>query len=119
MFHLLVGLVPCHPVCRLLPTFVHLGFPYTSPVAPPAPIPLVWFPSTPSVAPPAPIPLGTTPGGCAALLTRLCFSLVSRHHEPSGFFKEPSVRYHVPAFFAAVDQSAVSTPNTKGECCVR
>ena len=35
MFYLLVGLVPCYPVCHLLPTFVHRGFPSTPPVAPP------------------------------------------------------------------------------------
>ena len=33
MFHSLVGLVSCYSVCRLLPTFVHRGFPYTPPVA--------------------------------------------------------------------------------------
>ena len=37
MFHFLVGLVPCYPVCRLLPAFVHRGFPFTPPFAPPSP----------------------------------------------------------------------------------
>ena len=40
MFHFLVGLVPCDPVCRLLPTFGHRDFPSTLSVVLPAPVPL-------------------------------------------------------------------------------
>ena len=92
MSYILAGPVSCYPVCRLLSTFAHRGFPYTPPVAPPPPIPLVGFPSTPPpVASPSPLPLGTTHGGCVALPTQLCLILVSPCHEPFGCFKDPSV----------------------------
>ena len=37
MFYLLVGLVPCYPACRLLPTFVNRGFLFTL-LLPPHPV---------------------------------------------------------------------------------
>ena len=88
MLHLLVGLVPCYPVCRLLPTFAHRRFPST-PVPPLAPVSLIGFPSTPPVARPPPSPWGTTHGGCTALPTQLCLILVPLHYEPFGCFKDP------------------------------
>ena len=81
----------------------------------PCPIPWVGLSPTPPVHAP-PIPLGATHDGCAALPTQLCLVLVSPHHEPFGCLKDP--RYPFPAFIAAVDHSAFSTPNTKGECSV-
>ena len=84
----------CYPFCRLLPSFVHRGFPATLPTAPPAPNPLVGFPSTPPVAPCPSIPLGTTHDGCATLPTQLCLILVSHRHEPLGCFKDPPVPLH-------------------------
>ena len=116
MFYFLVGLVPCYPVCHLLPTFVHRNFPSTPPVPPPPRIPLVGFPSTPPVAPPPPIPSGTTLGGFPAMSTQLCLMLVPPHREPFGCFEAP--RYHVPAILSAVDHITVSALNPTGECSI-
>ena len=74
MLHLLliVGLVPCYPVRRLLPTFVHRGVPYAPPVTPPpAPFPWSGFLQLLLLSPTSPIPMGTTHGGCAARPTQL------------------------------------------------
>ena len=84
-------MVPCYPVCHLLPTFVHRGFPPTPPAAPPPRIPFFGFPSTPPVALPPPVRLGTTHGGFPALSTQLCLTLVPPHHEPFGCFKDAPV----------------------------
>ena len=46
-----------------------------------------------------------------------CVILVPPHHEPFGCFKDPPVILFL-VFFAAVDHSAVSTPNTKEESSV-
>ena len=69
MFHLLliVGRVPCYPVCRLLSTFRPPGFPLYS-----------------SCCPPPPIPLGTTHNGCTAVPSLICLIFVAHDHEPSG-----------------------------------
>ena len=53
-------MVPCYPVCHLLPTFIHRGFSSTPPVPPMPRISLRAFLSTPPVAPPPLIYLDTT-----------------------------------------------------------
>ena len=76
MLHLLelLGLVPCYPSCRLLPTFVHRG-----------------LPSTPPVAPTLPVALDATHSGCAALPTPPCLINVLLRHDPFGFLRGPPV----------------------------
>ena len=76
MLYFLVGMVRCHPVCDLLPTF--------SPTA----VSLLLYSSC---CPPPPIPLDTTRGERAALPTQLCIILVPLHHEPFGCFEDPPV----------------------------
>ena len=102
MFYLLVCLVPCYPVCHLLP-FVHRGFPSAPPVAPPPQIPLVGFPSVPPVPPPFPNPLGTTThGGFPALSAQLCLILGMNRSAAS---RTP--RYHLPACTYSSRQSVM------------
>ena len=102
MFTFLVGLVPCCPVCHLLPTFVYGSFPSTSPVPLHSRIPLVGFP-------PTPLSLDTTHGGCAALPTQL--SLSSCHLTMNCSAASRTPRYNSATCWL---HKAVSTPNTKG-----
>ena len=86
LLHFIVGLVPCYPVCQLLPTFVLLfaplpAFPWSGF------LPLLLL----SPLPPFPWALPTTHGGCAALPTQLCLIPVPPHHEPFGYFEDPPV----------------------------
>ena len=85
---LIVGLVPCYPVRRPIPTFAHRGFPSTPSCGPPSLHPLGRASITPPVASTPCIPLDTTHGGCAALPARL---LVPLHHEPFRCFEDPPV----------------------------
>jgi len=62
--NLLVGLVPCYPICGLSATLFYRGFPSTPPVPPPAPIHLYGVPSTPPAVTPPPfcgLPLFLSP----------------------------------------------------------
>ena len=105
--------MPCYPVCRLLPTFVHRGFPYTPSVTPLPRIPLVWFPSSRPVASPPPFPLGTTYGACAAMPIQMCLILVAPHHEPLGCFKDPPVA-HPRIFRCSRPQRGLNSKNQGG-----
>ena len=118
MFHLLlliVGLVPCYPDCRLLPTFVHRGFPHTPPLVAPLP-PSPWSGFLPLfLLPPLPLfpwALPTADAPCRLLSCASSSCNLTMSH--SAALRTP--RHRFPACFAAVDHSAVSTPNTKGEC---
>ena len=93
-----MGLVSCYPVCRLLPIFVHRGLSSTRPVAP-----LPQSPWAPPTADARRCQLSCASSSCHLTMNRL------------GSSRTP--RYLFPAFFAAaaVDHSAVSTPNTKGK----
>ena len=99
MFYFLVGLMPCYPLGHLLPTFVHHRFPSTPPGRPPLRISYIGFSASSPVAPPPPVSLG-----CHLTMKYSAASKIPR--------------YHSPAFFAAVDHNAVSTPNTKGATSV-
>ena len=112
VLHTSRSVVPCHPVCHLLPTFVDRGFPSTPPGCPPPRIPLVAFPSTPPVAPPPPIPLGTTRGGYPALSTQLCLVLEPPHHEPCGCFKDLPVQN--PRVFCSSEPHRGLNPKHQG-----
>ena len=90
-FYLVVGPVPCYPVCCPLHPLVHRGFPSTPPVAPSSRIPLARFPSTSVVVHPPPIPFGTTHGASTALPTQLGLVLVPPRHKPLGCLQDPSV----------------------------
>ena len=89
MSDLIHGLVPCAPICRLLPTLVHRGFHCSAPATPPAPIPLLGFPCFSSCRPASPPFLGYFHGECAALPTQLCLILVPLYHEQFDCFKGP------------------------------
>ena len=112
MFYFLVGLVLSYPVSHLLPTFVHRSFPSTPPAPPLLRIPLVRFSATPPVASPPPFPWKPRTADARCCLLSLASS--SCHPTMNRSTASRTSRYHLPAFFAAVDYSAVSTPNTKG-----
>ena len=117
MFHslLIVGLVPCYPDCRFFPTFAHRGSPYTPRVAPRAPIPLVEFISPLLLLPPRP-PFPWAPPTVYARRCLLSCASSSCHVTMNRSAVSRTPRYHFPAFLVVVGHSAVSTPNTKGEC---
>ena len=93
----LVGLVPCYPVCHLLPALVNRGFP--------------------TILPPSlPIPLDAAHTDAWRFL--LNFASFSCHLIINRSDASRTPRHHWPAFFAVIGHSAVSTPNSNGECTV-
>ena len=108
--------MPCYSVCRLRPRFVHRAFPST-PLLPPLPafpwscfLPLLLLPPLP----PFPWAPPTADVRCCLLSCASSSCHLTMNHSAAS----RTSRYHFPASFAAVDRSAVSIPNTTGECSV-
>ena len=111
-----VGLVPCYPVCHLLPTFVHRSSPSTPPVPPLLAFPWSSFLPLLLLPPLPPFPwIPPTPDARRCLLSSASSSC---HLTMDRSAASRTPRYHFPAFFDAVDHSAVSTPSTKGASSV-
>ena len=89
-FHVLVGRVPCHLVCRLMPAFFKRGFP--------------------TVPRPLPFPLDATHDGCVVLRTLLCLRLVPLEHEPCGCFEDRPVPLLTSLLQWAITRSQLQTP---------
>ena len=93
-----LGLVPCYPVCRLLPTpFANRGFPTTA-----------------AVVSPLPTSIDTT-HTTDARRRLLSFTSFSRQLTMNRSAASRTPRYHLFALFAVV-YSALFTPTTNGEC---
>ena len=96
----LVGLVPCYPVCHLLPAFVNRGF-LVSLQPLPSPLLFAWAP-----------PVADTWRFLLNVVSFSCHLAMKR----SAASRTP--RYHLPALLAATVHTSASNPKINLECSV-